>query len=270
MIFYFRDLELGQSWFPNAARFMTCGPDSPVLRPYHLTRPDPPHLLQSYAWSMADPGPSSDRKPFMSLRRRRSPLPIPELPFTGTHTPDFINALLASSALTQSGAVMDLASTGAMAPSLAYGLSYVLWLLHLTSNPFLGRFNKILVTKPSSQANGVLSARVDTKIKLCVSFNAGSTVQCLKIPKTPSVLGESPTPEGSLKFSLELKEADGQGSQGVIENICIKCKRRKDQTTWDMVDFRAPTTIVSIQGETASIEFSIKCYSHHHGITNFW
>jgi len=162
---------------------------------------------------------------------------------------------------------MALASTNATAPSLAYGLSYVLWLPHLTSNPFLCRFNAIQVTDPSVQANGVLSARIDTRIKLCVSFHPGSSVQSLKIPKTPSVHGECPTPAGSLKFSLELKGAD---TQTIIKNVCDKCKERKDQATWDMVDFRAPTTIVSIENGTANIEFFIKCYAHHHGITNFW
>jgi hypothetical protein len=221
---------------------------------------------------MADPGPSSGRKPFMSLRRLRSPAPLPGLPFIGPHTSDFhtsdfISALLASSAPTDPGVVIPLASTNAIAPSLAYGLSYVLWLLHPTSNPFLNRFNEIQVTDPSFQANGVLLVRIDTRIKLRVSFHPGSPVQFLKIPKTPSVHGECPTPEGSLKFSLELK---GAGSQTIIRNVCEKCKERKDQATWDMVDFRAPTTIVSIEDGKANIEFSIKCYAHHHGITNFW
>ena len=216
---------------------------------------------------MADPGPSSGRKPFMSLRRRRSPLPIPGLPSIGPHTSNFTSAMFASSVLTQPGAVMALASTNAIDPSLAYGLLYLLWLLHLTSNPFLDRFNEIQVTDPPSQANGVLSIRIDTRIKLCVSFHPGSPTQFLKIPKTPSVHGEHPTPEGSLKFSLELK---GARSQTTIRNVCEKCKERKDQATWDIVDFRAPTTIIPIQDGTASIEFFIRCYAHHHGITNFW
>jgi len=153
------------------------------------------------------------------------------------------------------------------APFLGYGVSYVLWLLHLTSNLFLGRFNGIQVTGPSFQANGVLSARVDTRIKLCVTFHPGSPVQFLKIPKTPSVHEERPTPKNSLKFSLELKGAE---SQAIIRRVCGNCKERKGQATWDMVDFRAPTTIVAIENGKANIEFSIKCYSHHHGTTNFW
>ena len=216
---------------------------------------------------MADPGPSSGRKPFMSLRRRRSPLSIPGLPFIGPQSPNFASAMFAPSVPTQPGAVMALAPTNAMEPSLAYSLSYVLWLLHLTSNPFLGRFNEIQVTDPSSQANGCLSVRIDTRIKLCVSFHPGSPTRFLRIPKTPSVHGEHPTPEGSLKFSLELK---GARNQAIIRNVCERCKERKDQATWDIVDFRAPTTIISIQDGTANIEFFIRCYAHHHGITNFW
>ena len=216
---------------------------------------------------MAFPGPSSDRKPFISLRRHCPPLPIAGLPFIGPHTSNFTSAMLASSTFTQPGAVMTLASTNVTVPSLAYGLSYVSWLLHLTSNPFLGRFNGIQVTHPSSQVNGVLSARIDTRIKLRVSFRPGSPIQFLELPRTPSVHGECPTPEGSLKFSLDLKGAD---SQTIIKNVCERCKERKDQATWDIVDFRATTTIISIQDETASIEFFIRCYAHHHGITNFW
>ena len=162
---------------------------------------------------------------------------------------------------------MALPSTNTVAPSLAYGLSYVLWLLHLTSDPSLDRFDRIQVTGSSPQVNGVLSVRIDTRIKLLVSFRPGSPVQCLKIPKTPSVHGECPTPAQSLKFSLELK---GAGSEVIIRSICEKCKERKDQATWDMVDFRAPTTIISIQDGTASIEFSIKCYARHHGKEHFW
>jgi len=138
---------------------------------------------------------------------------------------------------------------------------------HLTSNPFLRRFDQIQVTDPSFQVNGVLSARIDTRIKLCMIFHPGSPVQYLKIPKTPSVHGECPTPAGSLKFSLELKGAD---SRTIIGNVCEKCKERRDQASWDIVDFRAPTTIISIENATANIEFFIKCYAHHHGITNFW
>ena len=187
--------------------------------------------------------------PFICLQRRRSPLPIPGLPFTGPQTSDFISAAFAPSAPTQTGAFMTLASANVMVPPLAYGLSYVLWLLHLTSNPFLGRFNGIQVTHPSSQVNGVLSARIDTRIKFRASFHPGPLVQFLKIPKTPSVHKQCPTPEGTLKFSVELK---GVGSHNII-------------------NFRAATTIMPIQEDgTASIEFFIRCYAHHHGMTNFW
>jgi len=75
---------------------------------------------------MAGPGPSSGRKSFMSLRQLRLPSPMPALPSIGSYTSDFISAILASSAPTDPGAVMALASTNAIAPSLAYGLSYVL------------------------------------------------------------------------------------------------------------------------------------------------
>ena len=217
---------------------------------------------------MAFPGPSSDRTPFMGLRRRCSPLSTAGLPFIGPRTSNFASAMLASSTVTQPRAVMTLASTSVTVPSLAYGLSYVLWLLHLTSNPFLGRFNGIQVTHPSFQVNGVLSARIDTRIKLRLSFRPGSPVQFLKLPKTPSVHKQCPTPEGSLKFSVELKGGD---SQNIIRNVCEKCKKRKDQATWDIVDFRAATTTIPIQKDgTASIEFFIRCYAHHHGMTNFW
>ena len=83
---------------------------------------------------MAFPGPSSDRTPFMSLRGRCSPLPIAGLPFIGPHTSNFTSAVFASSVPTQSEAVVALASTNAIDPSLAYGLSYVLWLPHLTAD----------------------------------------------------------------------------------------------------------------------------------------
>jgi len=73
-------------------------------------------------------------------------------------------------------------------------------------------------------------------------------------------------PERSLKFSLELK---GVGSETIIQDVCPKCKERKDQATWDMIDFRAPTTTVTIENGTARIEFSIKCYAFHHGIEHF-
>jgi hypothetical protein len=81
------------------------------------------------------------------------------------------------------------------------------------------------------------------------------------------VHGDSPTPERFLKFSVELK---GAGREAIIRNICEKCKERKDQATWDMVDFRAPTTIIVIENGTANIEFFIKCYARHHGTTHFW
>ena len=139
----------------------------------------------------------------------------------------------------------------------------------MTTSPdiLLCRFNGVHVINPSSQANGVLSARIDTRIKLRVSFHPGSSVQFLEIPKTPSVHQECPTPNGSLRFTLELKGVDGQT---IIRNICENCKKRRDQATWDIVDFRAPTTTISIQDGTANIEFFIKCYAHHHGSMYFW
>jgi len=70
---------------------------------------------------MADPGPSSGRKPFMSLRQLRSPSPMPGLPFIGPYTSDFISAILAPFAPTDPGGVTALASTNATPPSLAYG-----------------------------------------------------------------------------------------------------------------------------------------------------
>ena len=76
---------------------------------------------------MAGPGPSSGRKPFMSLHQLRSPLPMPGPPSIGSYTSDFISAILASSAPTDPGAVTALASTNATAPSLAYGpVTYIM------------------------------------------------------------------------------------------------------------------------------------------------
>ena len=123
------------------------------------------------------------------------------------------------------------------------------------------RFNEIWVTKPSPQADGVLSARIDTIIKLRVSFHPGSPIRFLKLPKTRSV-HEDHFVEQSLKFSLELR---GAGSENVIGNICPECKNRKNQATWDIVDFRAPTTNILIENRTATVEFFIKCYAWHHG-----
>jgi hypothetical protein len=145
----------------------------------------------------------------------------------------------------------------------------VLWLFHLTTDLIVYRFNEIRLTDPSSQANGTLSARIDTRIKLHISFQSGSSVQFLKIPKTLSVHEDRPEPERSLKFSLELRGAAGGA---IIEKVCSKCKERKDQATWDIVDFRAPTTIITIENGTATIEFFIKCYAQHHGIDpcGFW
>ena len=125
------------------------------------------------------------------------------------------------------------------------------------------RFNEIQVTDPSSQVNGVLSARIDTGIKLHIAFLPGSPVQFLKLPKTPSVHEDCPQPPRSLKFSLELR---GAGSGMIIGNVCAKCKERKDQATWDIVDFRARTPISAIKNETANVEFFIKCYANHHGL----
>ena len=139
----------------------------------------------------------------------------------------------------------------------------VLWLFHLTDDLILCRFHEIRVTDPASQANGILSARIDTRIKLHVSFHPGSPIQFLKLPKTTSVHGDCDAPEHSLKFSLELR---GSANGAIIQYVCSKCKERKDQATRDIVDFRAQSTIVTIENGTASIEFFIKCYAHHHGL----
>lgn len=139
---------------------------------------------------------------------------------------------------------------------------HVLRLFHLTDDLIFCRFNQIRVTDPSSQANGILSARIDTRIKLHISFHPGSSIQFLKLPKTPSVHSDYDTPEQSLKFSLELRGSDGGA---IIRYVCSKCKERKDQATRDIVDFRAQSTIVAIENGTVNIEFFIKCYAQHHG-----
>ena len=149
-------------------------------------------------------------------------------------------------------------------PSSTYSWYYGYSTWHL--NYFLSRFDKIQITFPSSQGGEVLSARIHTCIKLRVSFHPGSPIQYLEIPKTPSVHEDYPTPQRSLRFSLTLK---GPGGETIL-NICAKCKMRKDQATWDIVDFRAPTTIITIENGTANIEFSIKCHPFHHGIEHFW
>ena len=69
---------------------------------------------------MADAGPSSGRRPFMGPHCLHSASPIPALPFIGPHTTDFLSPIFASSASTQLGAIMDLTSANAAAPSLAY------------------------------------------------------------------------------------------------------------------------------------------------------
>ena len=203
----------------------------------------------------------------MCLRLLRSLSPMPGQPFIRPHTSTFSSPMFASLAPIQLDAIMDLASTNAVVPFLAYGWLYVLRLLHLTSDQYSGRFDGIQVTNPTFEVDGVLSARIDTRIKLRMSFRPGSPVEFLKIPRTPSVHRECPTPERSLEFSLELK---GAGGETIIGNICDDCKERKDQATWDIVDFRAPTTIVTIENGTAYIEFFIRCYAFHHDVTNFW
>ena len=139
------------------------------------------------------------------------------------------------------------------------------------------RFNEIrVITGPSSHIDGiVLSARVETCIKLHISFYPGSSAKFLKIPKTPSVHSDDPALAQSLKFSLEVRRASGGD---IIQAVCSKCKGRKDQATLDIVDFRAQSTTVTIQSEapnetqdetpnrTANIEFFIKCYATHHGV----
>ena len=140
----------------------------------------------------------------------------------------------------------------------------------------LCRFKGIVVTSPLSHVGAVaLSARVETCIKLCITFHPGSSVQFLKLPKTPSVHSDDPALAQSLKFSLEVRRASGGD---IIQTVCSKCKQRKDQATSDIVDFRAQSTIVTIQNgtpdktqdetpnRTASIEFFIKCYATHHGV----
>ena len=136
-----------------------------------------------------------------------------------------------------------------------------LQLFHLTADLVVCRFGEIQVTDPRSQTNGVLRARIDTRIKLHITFPTGFPVQFLKLPKTPSVHEDSPQPEQTLKFSLELR---GAGSESIIEHVCSKCKERKSQATWDIVDFRGRTTIIAIENQSASIEFFIKCYAKHH------
>jgi len=139
----------------------------------------------------------------------------------------------------------------------------------ILTNTWYCRFDEIQITDPSSQANGVLSARIDTRIKLCVSFHPGSPVQSLTIRTTPSVHEDRPEPEGSLRFSLEARVT---ASGNIIANICSNCRNRKDQATWDIVDFRAATTVVTIENRAAIVEFFIKCYANHHGLDNhaFW
>ena len=129
----------------------------------------------------------------------------------------------------------------------------------------LCRFDEIqVITGPLSHVDGaVLSARIETSIKLHISFHPGSSIQFLKLPKTPSVHSDNPAPEQSLKFSLEVRRAAGGD---IIQSVCSKCKERKSQASWDMVDFKAQSTIVTIQNGTASVEFSIKCYAQHHGL----
>ena len=141
-------------------------------------------------------------------------------------------------------------------PSCATAISSDGW-------PDFCRFNKILVTKPSSQANEKLLARIDTRIKLHISFYPGSSIQFLKLPKTTSVHSDDPAQGQSLKFSLELR---GSAGGAIIQYVCSKCKERKDQATWDIVDFKAQSTIIAIENGAVTIEFSIKCYARHHGL----
>ena len=77
---------------------------------------------------------------------------------------------------------------------------------------------------------------------------------------------DAPVPEGSLKFSLELK---GPSGGNIISEVCNGCMGRMDQATWDIVDFRRPTTTVAIENSTASLEFFIKCYAKHHNLDHF-
>lgn len=128
----------------------------------------------------------------------------------------------------------------------------------------LCRFNEIrVITGPSSHVDGtVLSARVETCIKLHISFYPGSSAMFLKLPKTHSVHSDDPAPVQSLKFSLGVRTAAGGD---IIQSVCSKCRKQKAQAS-DMVDFIAQSTTVTIRNGTASIQFSIKCYAQHHGL----
>jgi hypothetical protein len=242
--------------------------NTPVLRPYS-TRSEPSHLLQIYIRSFN----GRSRTKFNSYVRvsvgalvelPNSLLFIPGVhpiePHRG-HTPSY-DASSTDSLPAQPEDLTVLPPAATTLP-LRSSLHHLQQPFNLTINLIACRFNEIQVTKPLSQANGVLSARINTRIKLDISFHPGSPIQFLTLPQTPSVHAheDSPQPGRSLKFSLEL---GGTGSEAIIGNVCLQCKRRKDQATWDIVDFRAPTTVITIVNGTASIEFYIKCYVSHH------
>ena len=114
----------------------------------------------------------------------------------------------------------------------------------------LCRSDEIRVTDPSYQANGILLARIDTRIKLHISFHPSSSIQFLKLPKTPSMHSDCDGPEQSLKCSLEPR---GSTEGAAIQNVCSKCKERKDQATRD---FRAQSTIITIKDGQRASNFS--------------
>ena len=224
---------------------------------------------------MTDPGPSSSRMPSPERvrgapahnRSYQEPFPsnLREVTLQVTMPTSLVQCSLAWHLLRLSLQIL------CKQPPCSSGkfYHYVLRLCYLTADLIVYRFNEIRLTDPSSQANGMLSARIDTRIKLHISFQPSSQVQFLRIPKTPSVHDDRPEPEQALRFSLELRGAAGGA---IIGNVCSKCKERKGQATWDIVDFRAPTTIITIENGTATIEFFIKCYPQHHGLDpcGFW
>jgi hypothetical protein len=202
-----------------------------------------PHLLETYAQPMDDPEPSSyafARADALWENYSLSILGIPTI------------APIPSSAMQDT------------TMPLRCCLPFCTTAISSDDDLILCRFNEILViTGPSSHVDGiVLSARVETSIKLHISFHPGSSIQFLKLPKTPSVHSDDPAPEQSLKFSLEVRTGP---PVGLLFNLSVRnanYERTRRRGMWLISEPNPRPSPLIPENGTASIEFFIKCYAH--------
>ena len=121
-----------------------------------------------------------------------------------------------------------------------------------------------LVRPRPTQGGAIVLPRIETHVYLDISLPSRSW-NAIQLPRTKSVASDDSVGEG-IRPLLLLIIVRGATTRQECDCVCEQCKKRMRNRigTPGLIDFHAPSNILTPKDGIVQVHFTFSCYSRHH------